>query len=148
MSTAPDTNTVPTYNSASPAYSANPDHKQVLVGMVIATKTSSNFATDASMEISPLPRPSDDDRGHHEEGRTICVHSFGILPAYQGRGLGKVLMKSYQQRMEGSGIADRVALLAHDGLVSMYTGMGYSNKGKSDVQFGGGGWTNLVCSCL
>ena len=72
------------------------------------------------------------------------MHSFGVLPAYQGRGLGKVLMKSYQQRMESSGIADRMALLSHEGLVGMYTGLGFSNKGKSDVKFGGGGWTSLV----
>ena len=53
-------------------------------------------------------------------------------------------MKSYQQRMETSGIADRIALLAHDHLVQMYEGMGYDMKGKSDVRFAGGGWNNLV----
>ena len=53
-------------------------------------------------------------------------------------------MKSYQQRMETSGIADRIALLAHDHLVQMYEGMGYDTKGKSDVRFGGGGWNDLV----
>ncbi len=53
-------------------------------------------------------------------------------------------MKSYQQRMETSGIADRVALLAHDHLVHMYEGMGYEAKGKSDVRFAGGGWNDLV----
>ena len=148
------TDPVPTFSSASPAFSADPSKKQTLIGMVVATKTSSPLVTDTSMEMPDLPslsrpphivaRIRDDDKGHHEEGRTICVHSFGILPAYQGRGLGKVLMKSYQQRMEGSGIADRIALLAHEDLVGMYTGMGFSNKGKSDVKFGGGGWTNLV----
>ena len=54
------------------------------------------------------------------------------------------MMKSYQQRMETSGIADRIALLAHDHLVQMYEGLGFEGKGKSDVRFGGGGWNDLV----
>lgn len=53
-------------------------------------------------------------------------------------------MKSYEQRMETSGIADRIALLAHDHLLKMYEGMGFEVRGKSDVNFGGGGWNNLV----
>ena len=53
-------------------------------------------------------------------------------------------MKSYQQRMETSGIADRVALLAHDHLVQMYESIGFEARGKSDVRFGGGGWNVLV----
>ena len=53
-------------------------------------------------------------------------------------------MKSYQQRMETSGIADRIALLAHDHLVQMYEGLGFEAKGKSGVRFAGGGWNSLV----
>lgn len=53
-------------------------------------------------------------------------------------------MKSYQQRMETSGIADRIALLAHHHLVEMYEGMGFEAKGRSDVRFAGGGWNDLV----
>lgn len=52
--------------------------------------------------------------GHQESGRTIALHSVAILPEYQGRGLGRVLMLSYMQHMNGSGIADKLALLAHD----------------------------------
>ena len=68
-----------------------------------------------------------------------------MLPDFQRRGLAKTIMKSYQQRMETSGIADRIALLAHEHLVKMYERMGFEDKGKSGVKFGGGGWTNLVC---
>ena len=53
-------------------------------------------------------------------------------------------MKSYEQRMETSGIADRIALLAHDHLVKMYEGLGFENRGKSNAKFGGGGWNSLV----
>lgn len=53
-------------------------------------------------------------RGHQEAGRTIVLHSVAILPALQGRGLGRVLMMAYIQNMNGAGIADRLALIAHD----------------------------------
>ena len=46
--------------------------------------------------------------------------------------------------METSGIADRIALLAHDHLVDMYEGMGFDGAGKSNVRFAGGGWNDLV----
>lgn len=53
-------------------------------------------------------------------------------------------MKSYEQRMETSGVADRIALVAHEHLVRMYERMGFVDKGRSPVTFGGGGWTSLV----
>ena len=86
-------------------------------------------------------------RGHQEHGRTVAIHSLGVLPAYQRRGLAKTIVKSYEQRMETSGIADRISLLAHEHLVRMYEGMGFKDKGKSSVKFGGGGWINLVGRC-
>lgn len=53
-----------------------------------------------------------------------------------------------RQRMETSGIADRVALLAHDHLVEMYERMGFEGAGKSNVRFAGGGWNDLVSEML
>jgi GNAT superfamily N-acetyltransferase len=52
--------------------------------------------------------------GHQEAGRTIVLHSVAVLPQFQGRGLGRVLMLAYVQQMNGAGIADRLALIAHD----------------------------------
>ena len=115
--------------------------------MVISIKTIGPSVTDESMDIAPdwAINPSNTSiHGHREDGRTIAIHSLSVLPAFQGRGLGKTIMKSYQQRMETSGIADRIALLAHDNLVQMYEGLGFEAKGKSDVQFAGGGWNSLV----
>ena len=102
--------------------------------------------TDPTPTDPPPPPPTspDDPRGHKEHGRTICVWSLGVLPAYQSRGLGRTLMKSYQQRMETSGIADRIALLARGSVVGMYKGFGFEENGESQVQFAGGGWGDLV----
>lgn len=146
--TSPSANDVPTFDSAHAPNSSTPNLKSVLIAMIIGTKTRAPAVTDECMENPPnwqSQRPNPQDlRGHQEHGQTICVQTLGVLPAYQGRGLAKILMKSYQQRMETSGIAQRIALLAHEYLVRMYEGMGFVNKGRSPVKFGGGGWTSLV----
>ena len=48
------------------------------------------------------------------------------------------------QRMEGSGVADRLALLAHHELVRWYEALGFVDKGESAVKFGGGNWREMV----
>ena len=72
------------------------------------------------------------------------MHSLAVLPAYQGMGLGKTIMKAYVQRMESSGIANRCALLAHDPMVQFYKPLGFVNRGESKCCFGGGGWKDMV----
>ena len=84
-------------------------------------------------------------RGHQEHGRTIALHSLAVLPAFRNRGLGKVILKSYQQRVESSGIADRVSLVAHEPMIKFYEALGFVNKGSSQCKFGAGGWYDLVC---
>ena len=128
----------------------------MLIGHVIATQSSETQVTDESMEFPPDWQSSTSTRGtrgHWDGGRTIAVHSVAILRAYQNRGLGKTIIRSHTQRMETSGIGDRIALLAHDPLVGFYEKAGFENKGKSDVNFGGGGWNDMVSrleplSCL
>ena len=81
--------------------------------------------------------------GHQEQGRTIVVHSLAVLPEFQKRGFGKIVLNSYLQRMESAGIADRVSLIAHDELIEYYRQLGFLNKGKSQVKFGAGGWNDM-----
>ena len=83
--------------------------------------------------------------GHQEQGRTVALHSLAIVPEYQKMGLGQMLLKGYIQRTQASGIADRIALLAYERLAPFYQKNGFENKGKSDVQFGGETWINMVC---
>lgn len=114
--------------------------KSTLVAQVIATKCAAPTVTDESMEFPPNWRsgiPQSEKRGHQEHGRTIAIHSLAALPEFKGRGLGKIVMRSYMQRMETSGIADRIALLAHDHLVKYYEALGFRNLGKSQASFGG-----------
>ena len=53
------------------------------------------------------------------------------------------------QRMESSGIADRIALLAHPELVGWYVGkFGFEERGESKASFGGGEWREMVSQSL
>lgn len=98
--------------------------------------------------------------GHHEDGRTICIHSLAVLPEFQGSGIGRTIMMAYMQQMNGAGIADRLAIISHEvskalsllgnvlltmkPLVPYYEKLGFVSKGPSEAQFGGGGWVDMV----
>lgn len=137
---------LPTATAAQPVTSNDPDRKSVLLAHCVATKTSNQTVLDDDMEL-----PSDwedlnstSTSGHNDDGRTVCIHSLAVLPAYQGKGLGSTLMKAYIQRIEQSQVADRIALLAHGKLVNFYKTFGFVEKGPSKAQFGGGNWVDMV----
>lgn len=122
-------------------------NKSTLVAQVVATKCATPTVTGEAMELPADWRSrgsASENRGHREQGRTIAIHSLAVLPTFKGRGLGKLVMRSYMQRVEASGIANRIALLAHDHLVAYYEALGFRNLGKSETTFGGGGWNDMV----
>ncbi|KAI4245942.1 MAG: hypothetical protein L6R40_002158 [Gallowayella cf. fulva] len=138
---------LPTYSHSRPPDSASPTQRSTLVAQVIATKCISTTVTDESMEYPSNWRSQmslSERQGHQEHGRTIAIHSLAALPEFRGRGLGKIVMRSYMQRMETSGIADRIVLLAHGHLVKYYEALGFRNTGKSEAKFGGGDWYNML----
>lgn len=94
-----------------------------------------------------VPDPNDVDAvGHQDQGSTIAIHSLAVLPEHQGKGLGRVLLKSYIQRIKDAQIVDRCALIAHSHLIPFYSSLGFVNQGPSKCTFGGGGWYDMVCS--
>ncbi|KFY92294.1 hypothetical protein V500_04224 [Pseudogymnoascus sp. VKM F-4518 (FW-2643)] len=119
----------------------------VLLAHVVATKTRDGLATDVAMDYPKnweSAKKDESKEGHHEDGRTICVHSLAVLPEFQGSGIGRTIMMAYMQQMNGAGIADRLAIIAHGPLVSYYEKLGFVNKGPSEAQFGGGGWFDMI----
>ena len=131
--------------ASSPVYSGAPKRKSVLLGHIIATKTSNLTVTDQDMAIPGASTSFNDDSvGHKEIGRTICIHSLAVLPEYQSRGLGRTLMQAYLQRIESHDVADRAALIAHKHLIPYYERFGFSTKGASGCKFGGGDWYDMV----
>lgn len=130
-----------------PIDSADSDRKRVLLGHIIATKSTSPVVTDAAMDY-----PQDwqsryqltPSIGHNEDGETVCIHSLCVHPDFGGNGLGQVLLKSYVQRIKDAGVAKRIALICRERLVGWYEKAGFSRVGPSQCQYGGGNWVDMV----
>jgi GNAT superfamily N-acetyltransferase len=82
--------------------------------------------------------------GHDEIGETVCLHSLAVHPEVHGRGLGRVLLIGWCQRMRDSGMVKRVALICREHLIAFYDKCGFILVGPSDCEFGGGGWYDMV----
>lgn len=127
---------------------AAPERKEFLLAHICATKTRNELISDDDMKVPPnwrdQPHPADATVGHQEDGRTIALHSLAVEPKFQGQGLGRTLLKAYVQRMQNSGVADRISILTYDRLVSFYESAGFENRGASKAQYGGGGWVDMV----
>ncbi|KAL2200410.1 acyl-CoA N-acyltransferase [Corynascus similis CBS 632.67] len=121
----------------------------VLLAHVISTRCRGNAITDADMAYpkewrSPAGRGTDQTVGHHEAGRTVGLHSLAVLPRLQRCGIGQMIIKAFLDQMKNCGVVDRVALICQDHLVSYYERLGFKHLGPSKVQFGGGGWHDMV----
>ncbi|KAI8223150.1 Polyamine N-acetyltransferase 1 [Colletotrichum sp. SAR 10_96] len=116
---------------------------------VVSTLGNGPVVTDADMSYPVNWRDQESSKssglGHQVMGRTVCLHSFAVAPKLQGCGLGKLMMKSYLQQINNSGVADRVALICQDQyLVSYYKRFGFRHVGESRASFAGGGWNDMV----
>jgi ribosomal protein S18 acetylase RimI-like enzyme len=127
--------------------SSDSDRKRILIGHIIATKSSSPLVTDDAMDY-----PKDwktkyqltPSTGHNEDGETLCIHSLCVHPSFAGRGFGQMLLKSYYDRMKGTGAAKRIALICRERYVGFYQKAGYKKIGPSKCQYGGGNWFDMV----
>jgi GNAT superfamily N-acetyltransferase len=123
------------------------DRKRVLLAHIIATQFTSPVVTDPSMDYPKdwrEKRQVTGPTGHCEDGETICLHSLAVHPEFQGKGLGKVLLRGWVQRVKDAGIAKRIALICHDKYVPFYAKAGFKKLGESKCQYGGGGWFDMV----
>ncbi|GKT80171.1 polyamine acetyltransferase [Colletotrichum tofieldiae] len=140
---------LPTFAVANVVETGRADEaRMVLLGHVIATLGNGPVVTDEDMAYPENWRSQksskDSSLGHKVMGRTVCLHSFAILPKLQNCGLGRLLMKAYLQQINESGIADRIALICQDWLVSYYQRFGFKCLGRSKTSFGGDGWNDMV----
>lgn len=68
------------------------------------------------------------------DGRRIHLHHFGIDPAYQGKGLSKILLKASLEHVKESGY--QVKLEVHQSnsrAINLYRGAGFNYLGDYDV---------------
>ncbi|KAK0629790.1 hypothetical protein B0T17DRAFT_589473 [Bombardia bombarda] len=140
--------TIETLASAKPVETDRPDKAvSVLLAHIVATKCCGDVVGDSDMDYPEDWRTRGGrsaDVGHQESGRTVALHSLAVSPKMQGCGLGKMIVKAYLQQINNSGLADRVALICQDYLVSYYERFGFKHVGKSKAEFGGGGWHDMV----
>jgi GNAT superfamily N-acetyltransferase len=127
--------------------SSDTDRKRVLLAHIISTKSSSRVVTDDAMDYPKdwqTKYQLNPSTGHNEDGETVCIHSLCVHPDFAGKGFGKILLRSYVQRIMDSGVAKRVALICRDRLVGYYEKSGFSKVGPSKCQYGGGNWVDMV----
>lgn len=83
--------------------------------------------------------------GNHKYGDSIAIHSVAISPDFQGKRVGRALVKAYTEHLESGRFgASRAVLIAHDYLVNFYESVGFKNVGKSQSTFAGGVWYDMV----
>ncbi|KAK4211674.1 hypothetical protein QBC37DRAFT_402223 [Rhypophila decipiens] len=119
----------------------------VLLAHIISTKCCGEVIADSDMDYPRDWRKLGGkctNAGHQESGRTVALHSLAVSPKLQGCGLGITIVKAYLQQMNNSGLADRVSLICQEYLVSYYERFGFTHVGKSNAQFGGGGWHDMT----
>ncbi|KAK4130755.1 acyl-CoA N-acyltransferase [Trichocladium antarcticum] len=121
----------------------------VLLAHIVSTRCRGPVVADADMTYprdwrSRAGRAAPQDVGHQEGGTTVGVHSLAVLPRLHRCGIGQMLVKAYLDQMRNSGLVERVALICQDHLVSYYVRSGFKHVGESKVQFGGGGWHDMV----
>lgn len=156
----------PTLETAHTVETDRPDRaRSVLLAHIVSTASYSKTVQDHDMEVPADWRNCQSTakgKGHVEGAPTICLHSLAVLPKLHGCGLGKLVMKAFLQQMKAQG-AERVALICQDVglpcfssswrsvtdtleqyLVNYYERFGFKNAGKSNAQFGGGGWYDMV----
>ena len=136
-----DPDSIATIATSNPVTSSSPNRKSVLLGHIIATRSTNSTLTDADMDIPSAESLKQTSK--RLEGQSVCIHSLAVLPEFQNRGLGKTLLKAYLQRMSDGYIADRVVLLTHADVVPFYTRFGFKKHGQSSATFGGGGWVDM-----
>jgi GNAT superfamily N-acetyltransferase len=117
----------------------------------VSTKSINPTVLDEDMFLPPdwrtltNPSPKFYENTPGEGGTTVCLHSVAVLPAYQGCGLGSIILKGYISRLRDAKICDRLALITYDKLVGYYERFGFRYAGKSKATFAGVAWVDMVC---
>lgn len=123
------------------------DNDGSLLAMIHGTRTSSMYASDASMAIG----------SHEPDGPTVGLHTLCVHPGWRAKGLGTKILKEYIRRVGDEKGVERVTLIAHDELVPFYERyfclvlcincrVGFVNQGKSESKHGGVTWYDCIYS--
>lgn len=109
---------------------------RTLVGYVCSTLSPATSLTHESMSTHVPNSPS------------VCIHSVCVTSAHRRRGIALGLLKEYIARLQtesmgGSSKYDRVLLITHENLRSLYEKAGFEWVGKSSVVHGSKPWFEM-----
>ncbi|KAM0558236.1 hypothetical protein ACHAPJ_004923 [Fusarium lateritium] len=130
-----------------PFITESTSNDDVLLAHVISTKTTNKPVRDEDMAYPSNWKSdpqADYDVGHKKDGGTIALHALAVSPDYQRSGLGKAIMRAYIERMKQTKTADRISILTYDRLVPYYQKLGFEHYGKSESEYAGIAWHDLV----
>jgi len=115
------------------------------MGQILVTLTTNTTINEEDMVVpAGASTAGTTNCGHRVGGRTIALHSLAVLPELQKARVGSTLMRSYIQMVQDAKVADRISLLTYEHLVPWYEKLGFSCLGKSECQYGGRDWYDLV----
>ncbi|KAB8235155.1 hypothetical protein ETB97_003847 [Aspergillus alliaceus] len=131
----------------------NEHDTEQLIAHVIANRSSSRTIAEGSMQMPPdwQSRSSSEAVvvdgeviGDDPHGMNVAVHSVGVMPRFQGTGVGKSLLRVYVEYIRNSGVrGERIILICHDYLIRFYESAGFEVRGPSECLFAGGGWFDM-----
>ncbi len=82
---------------------------------------------------------------HDPQGPHIMLVGLGVLPAYQGQGLGKELLRRYTETAKKEG-RKALYLTCHPEMMKFYHALGFEEIGTAASQWSGDAWREMKCS--
>lgn len=85
---------------------------------------------------------------HIPNGTSVCIHAVVVSSEYRGKGIALALLQEYISRLEkarqaGENSYERILLICHENLRSLYEKAGFEWLGKSDVVHGPEPWYEM-----
>lgn len=110
-------------------------NSRTLIGFICSTATASASLTHDSISV------------HDPEGSSVCIHAVCVSPDHRRKGIALSLLQQYlsqleRARQEGARY-ERVLLIVHEHLRSLYEKAGFEWLGKSDVVHGSEPWYQM-----
>lgn len=81
---------------------------------------------------------------HNPQGKQVMILSLAVLEEYRRRGIATRLMKELLASQTGKG-RERAVLTCIPVNVKLYEGMGYTDGGVSQSEWGGELWHEMTC---
>jgi len=116
----------------------------LFLGAYQPTPESRTLVAYIASTLSSAPTLSHDSMFTHVPGgSSVCIHALATVPHLQRRGIALALLKEYVSRLEQDRSIERVLLICHEDLLSLYEKAGFELVGKSSVVHGAREWFEM-----